>query len=265
MTEILPKRFLRFRLVAGTVVVLAIHGLFLSLGSALAGASPEAGLRKSPVTAERAVNPPKKGNASSIVREVQEPSQKVTKKTQTSRAKQKSFAAVFSCSDSGSRPEILTDQSAGGDLLSVRITGNVDASADRRSLDYGLFAFNIPLIAVARHSTCGAAKAVMEAKEGRRDVPSSAKPVTPSARGAKTTPSESTDSGLLEMVINSDAWNSAEQFIAHGKVVPDAVKAGKSRIGEVLSGLTSGWGNSTAHDPKQKPTPRTNPDAPSEK
>ncbi|MFZ5868140.1 MAG: carbonic anhydrase [Thermodesulfobacteriota bacterium] len=189
------------------------------------------------MTAERAVNPPKKGNASSIVREVQEPSQNPSKRTQTSRAKQKSFAAVLSCSDSGSRPEILTDQSAGGDLLSVRIAGNVGGSTESSSLDYGLFAFNIPLIAVTQRSTCGAAKAVMEAKEGRRDVPSSA---------------ESTDSGLLEMVMNSDAWNSAEQFIAHGKVVPDAVKAGTTKVVGALSDLTSNWGTGTAHDPKQR-------------
>ena len=121
-------------------------------------------------------------------------------------------------------------------------------------MDYGLFAFNIPLIAVARHSTCGAAKAVMETKDSPRDLPPGAKSFMPSARDTKATPSDSTDSGLLQMVIDSDAWNSAEQFMAQGNVVPDAVKAGTTKVVGAFSDLTSGWGTGTGHDSKQRLT-----------
>jgi carbonic anhydrase len=209
------------------------------------------------VSAAKVVNPTRKSTENSISRQAQDPSHDQEKRTRTSGAKQKSFAEILSCANSKSRPEIVANQS-GDDIVSLRIAGNLGSSRNKDSLDYGLFLYNIPLFAVAGNSTCGAVGAVMKSKDAQDDLVSSARSTTPAMENVKKTSPGSSDSGLIEMVIKSDAWNSAEQFVAQGKFVPDAVRAGKAKIGNALSDLTSGWQGSTPHYPKQDPTPPTN-------
>jgi carbonic anhydrase len=76
-------------------------------------------------------------------------------------AGQRPFAAVLSCMDSRTGPEIVFDQGL-GDLLSVRVAGNVADDDALGSLEYATKVLGTRLIVVLGHTSCGAVKGACE-------------------------------------------------------------------------------------------------------
>lgn len=71
------------------------------------------------------------------------------------------LAVVLSCMDSRSPAEILFDMGL-GDILSVRIAGNVTSPKLLGSIDYGVTVAGAKLIVVLGHTRCGAIAAAIE-------------------------------------------------------------------------------------------------------
>jgi len=69
-------------------------------------------------------------------------------------------AALFGCSDSRLSAEIIFDLGL-GDLFVVRNAGQVISSSVLGSLEYAVEMFNIPLILVLAHDSCGAVEAAV--------------------------------------------------------------------------------------------------------
>jgi len=65
------------------------------------------------------------------------------------------FAAVVTCSDSRTTPEIYFDQSL-GDIFVIRNAGNITDTTVIGSLEYAVEYMNVPLVVVVGHSCCGA-------------------------------------------------------------------------------------------------------------
>ncbi|MGG6262847.1 carbonic anhydrase [Leptolyngbya sp. AN03gr2] len=74
--------------------------------------------------------------------------------------KQTPFATILTCSDSRVPPEIIFDQGL-GDLFIVRVAGNVVASTELGSIEYGLSILKTPILFVLGHSGCGAVSAAL--------------------------------------------------------------------------------------------------------
>lgn len=74
---------------------------------------------------------------------------------------QEPFAAILSCSDSRVPSELIFDQGL-GDLFIVRTAGHTVNGMVLASLEYAVYALNVPLIVVVGHQHCGAVSAVMQ-------------------------------------------------------------------------------------------------------
>ena len=76
-------------------------------------------------------------------------------------ADQEPFAIILGCSDSRVPAEIVFDQGL-GDLFVIRIAGNIVASSQVGSVEFGAVKFGTRLVVVLGHSRCGAILATLE-------------------------------------------------------------------------------------------------------
>src|SRR6202158_2746221 len=74
---------------------------------------------------------------------------------------QEPFAIILGCSDSRAPAEIVFDQGL-GDLLVIRVAGNIVASSQIGSVEFAAERFGTPLVVVLGHSRCGAVLATLE-------------------------------------------------------------------------------------------------------
>lgn len=84
-------------------------------------------------------------------------------------AGQSPFAVVVCCSDSRVSPEVIFDQGL-GDLFVVRTAGNVMGDYEEGSIEYAIEHLHTSLVVVLGHTSCGAIKAYVDAKEGTPDA-----------------------------------------------------------------------------------------------
>jgi carbonic anhydrase len=92
---------------------------------------------------------------------------------------QKPFAAVLTCSDSRTPPEIYFDQGI-GDIFVVRNAGNFADDTACGSIDYCVGILGAPLVVVVGHSECGA---VTNAAKGTSGFPPELQEVLRKIRG----------------------------------------------------------------------------------
>jgi carbonic anhydrase len=78
--------------------------------------------------------------------------------------KQEPFAGVLACADSRVPVELVFDQSI-GHVFVTRVAGNIVTPEIIASLEYGAAVLGTKLIVVMGHSSCGAVKATIQAKE----------------------------------------------------------------------------------------------------
>ena len=76
-------------------------------------------------------------------------------------AGQEPFAIILGCSDSRVPAEIVFDQGP-GDLFVIRVAGNIVASSQVGSVEFGAARFGTRLVVVLGHSQCGAVLATLE-------------------------------------------------------------------------------------------------------
>ncbi len=82
---------------------------------------------------------------------------------------QEPFAAVLTCSDSRTPPEIIFDRGL-GDLFIVRTAGNIADEVALGSLELAVAEFSVPIIMVLGHQNCGAIKLALEETEREGNI-----------------------------------------------------------------------------------------------
>jgi carbonic anhydrase len=75
--------------------------------------------------------------------------------------KQEPFAIILGCSDSRVPAEIVFDQGL-GDLIVIRVAGNIVAPSQVGSVEFAAARFGTRLVVVLGHSRCGAVLATLE-------------------------------------------------------------------------------------------------------
>src|SRR5215467_8985771 len=73
-------------------------------------------------------------------------------------------AAALACADSRVPPEIVFDQGL-GDLLGIRVAGNIATEGVMASLEYAAEHLHVPVVVVLGHQKCGGVTAAVEGGE----------------------------------------------------------------------------------------------------
>jgi carbonic anhydrase len=180
------------RVVISIVAILAIGGLLVVQGlrPARADAPPSSA---SPADALKLLL---EGNQRFADGKPERPNQDATRRAALVGGQQP-FAAILSCSDSRTSPEIIFDRGL-GDLFIVRNAGNVPSPFALESLHYATAHLGTRLILVLGHTKCGAVDATLSGQTG--DIPETAKEIEPAVAKSKSMSGDALDNAIAENV-----------------------------------------------------------------
>jgi len=140
----------------------AVAGLVTTTG--LDFAAPRRVLAQTPLSPDAALRELMDGNRRFVTERLTSCEHDLAILKQHTIDKQEPFAAVLSCADSRVPVELVFDQTI-GHIFVTRVAGNVATSEIIASLEYGAVALGAKVIVVLGHSSCGAVKATIQAKE----------------------------------------------------------------------------------------------------
>jgi carbonic anhydrase len=132
---------------------------------------------------------------------------------------QEPFAVILGCSDSRVPAEIIFDQGL-GDLFVIRVAGNIVAPSQIGSVEFAADRFNLRLVVVLGHSSCGAITATVEelrrgSKEQSRHMRSIVDRIRPSVQAFIGTSIANDDDALIHHAVRANIRMSANH-LRHG-------------------------------------------------
>lgn len=159
----------------------------------------------------------------------QRPNQDAARRLDTFENGQHPFAVVLSCSDSRVPPEILFDQGV-GDVFSIRVAGNVAATDEIGTIEYGVEHLGAPLLVVLGHTKCGAVTAVVKGEKVGGNIPALVAPIVPAAEKAKAMLPGKDAAEVVPLAIEQNIWQAIDDIHKNSPIVRDLVKAGKLTV-----------------------------------
>jgi carbonic anhydrase len=132
------------------------------------------------------------------------------------------FAIILGCSDSRVAAEIVFDQTL-GDLLVIRVAGNIDAPSQVGSVEFCAARFGTRLVVVLGHSQCGAVQATLEelqrpSSEQSQNMAAIVDRIRPSVQSLMETLLAQDTDALLHHAVRSNVRVSANH-LRHGSSV----------------------------------------------
>ena len=142
---------------------------------------------------------------------------------------QKPFATIVGCSDSRVPVELLFDQGF-GDLFIIRVAGNVCATDEIGSIEYGVDHLGTPVVVILAHTHCGAVTAVTTGAEVHGSIPKLVKPIVPALASAQASHPSLSGMELVPYVIEANMWQAIEDLLVNSPDVSKHVKAGNTMV-----------------------------------
>jgi carbonic anhydrase len=135
---------------------------------------------------------------------------------------QEPFAVILGCSDSRVPAEIIFDQGL-GDLFVIRVAGNIVAPSQIGSVEFAADRFNLRLVVVLGHSSCGAITATLEelnrgSKDQSRHLRSIVDRIRPSVQAFLGTSIANDQDVLIHHAVRANIRMSANH-LRHGSEV----------------------------------------------
>jgi carbonic anhydrase len=150
------------------------------------------------------------------------------------------FAAVLGCMDSRVAPELVFDQQL-GDILSVRVAGNIVNTDNLGSLEYATKVLGTKLIVVLGHSECGAVKgAIDDVKMG--NVTALLASIRPAVLKIAAGEGDHTSKNkkFVQSVADQNAKDAASLLTARSEVLAAQVKAHELTIVSAMHDVATG-------------------------
>lgn len=149
------------------------------------------------------------------------------------------MAVIIGCIDSRTSPELIFDAGL-GDIISVRIAGNIITEEIIGSLELAIKEIGVKLIVVKGHSRCGAIGVAVDAiKKGESDViTQKIKPAVDMAM--LVAPSLQAQTELQETVCKLNIENSVNAILKNSSYIKDLVQSGAVGIVSAYYDTASG-------------------------
>lgn len=144
------------------------------------------------------------------------------------------FAAILSCSDSRVPAELIFDQGL-GDLFIVRTAGHSVNELVLASLEYAVFALQVPLLLVLGHAQCGAIMSVMQPQSLPGHLPQLMDHLRPALNSIDVTAQDA-----LHQAICANSKYTAAYIAQHSQVLADALTTGRVEIVPAYYDLSTG-------------------------
>src|SRR6516164_8188987 len=211
------------RSLTGILAILGIAGLLAvkSLAPARAAAPPSSA---SPADALKLLL---EGNQRFVDGKPERPNQDTTRRAALVGGQQP-FAAILSCSDSRTAPEVIFDRGL-GDLFVVRNAGNVVDDVTMASIEYSVIHLGSSLVMVLGHEHCGAVSATVDALAGKSNpedkdskIAALASIIAPAVKAVPASAPDKVEAGVME-----NARLGAHLLLTHSPPLGAHVRDGK--------------------------------------
>ena len=150
------------------------------------------------------------------------------------------FAAVLGCMDSRVAPELVFDQQL-GDILTVRVAGNIVNADNLGSLEYATKVLGTKLIVVLGHSECGAIKgAIDDVKLG--NVTALLANIRPAVLKVAVGEGDHTSKNkkFVQSVADQNARDAASLLTAHSELLAAQVAEHQVKIVSAMHDVSTG-------------------------
>ncbi|RAW02400.1 carbonic anhydrase [Pseudochryseolinea flava] len=152
---------------------------------------------------------------------------------------QNPIAIIVSCIDSRTSPEIVFDAGI-GDLLIVRVAGNVSGKAVIGSIELAVRKIGVKLVVVMGHSNCGAIKAAIgQITDGHIGFITEKINAAVVHAGLNPLAVDTSDNALMEKVTCLNAENSIRDILSESAYL-------KQRVGQKEIGIVSAYYDTTS-------------------
>jgi carbonic anhydrase len=203
----------------------------------------------SKVSPDEAIKILKDGNARFLEQKAAHPNSDKIRLMEVSKG-QKPFVTINGCSDSRVPPEVLFDQGL-GDLFVVRTAGNVSATDQVGTIEYGTEHLGTRLVVVLGHTKCGAVTAVAKGEHVSGNIPALVSTIVPPVKKVKSAhPNEATEKWLNEAIL-ANTYESIANILKKSEIVRELVMGGKVKIVAAMYDVDSGKVEFLGEHPEQ--------------
>ncbi len=144
-------------------------------------------------------------------------------------AGQKPFATILSCSDSRVPVEMIFDAGF-GDLFVVRVAGNVAATEQIGTIEYGIEHLGSNLIVVLGHTKCGAVTAAATDAKAEGSIGTLINEIEPAVARAEKKQPALKGNDLVPAATIENVWLEIEKLMAQSPMIRERVQAGSVRL-----------------------------------
>lgn len=160
------------------------------------------------------------------------------------------FATVISCSDSRVPVEHIFDVGF-GDLFVIRIAGNVCATDEVGSIEYGVQYLETPILVVLGHSNCGAVTAVVEEQDVSGNIPALVAPIGTAVETAIRENPDLSGEDLVPSAITANVCQALADLFLTSPIARQRVKDGKLEVVGAFYELETGQVKWLGRHPEQ--------------
>jgi len=191
------------------------------------------------VTAEEALAKLKEGNTRYVSGASVAPRQDAARRHETATGGQHPFVSVLSCADSRVPLELLFDQGV-GDIFAIRVAGNVAATDEIGTIEYGAEHLGVPLVVVLAHTKCGAVTAVVKTEPVTENIGRLVAPIVPAVKGVKSRFATSDLDEVISRSIEANMWQAISDMYAKSPMLKKMAAEGKIKVVGALYDIDSG-------------------------
>jgi carbonic anhydrase len=163
---------------------------------------------------------------------------------------QQPYATIVGCSDSRVPLEVLFNQGI-GDIFVVRVAGNVCATDETGSVEYGVDHLGTPLCVVLGHSHCGAVTAVLTGAEVHGSIPKLIEPIIPAVEQVKRENPGVPPGELVPQAVVANVWQAIADLLSRSEAVRRRIAAGRLQVLGAVYDLPSGQVEWLGEHPRQ--------------
>ena len=203
------------------------------------------------VTADEALTKLTEGNSRFVAGASIQPHQDAARRQDTGTNGQHPFAVVLTCADSRVPPEVVFDQGL-GDLFVVRVAGNVAATDEIGSIEYGAEHLGAPLVVVLGHTKCGAVTAVVKGEPVTENIGKLVAPIVPAVAGVRERFTSVDTDELISRSIEANVWQAIADMYAASPLLKKLSAEGKIKIVGALYDVDSGKTNMLGEHPTKE-------------
>lgn len=191
------------------------------------------------VTAETALEMLTKGNARWVADKCTNPHDEVSRRAMLAENGQHPTATILTCSDSRLPVERLFDCGV-GDVFVIRVAGNIMATSEIGTIEYGVEHLHTPLLVVMGHSKCGAVNAAVTNAHVEGSIVALVDHIEPAVERARKLHPDLHDAEIMPEAIKENVWQSIFDLLKTSEIARTLVRKGEVKIIGAVCDISTG-------------------------